>query len=191
MEELLAEIRACSLCQEHLPLGPRPIVAADPHSKIAIIGQAPGLKVHQSGLPWDDPSGKQLRDWLGVDQEQFYDPRCFALIPMGFCYPGKGRSGDLPPRVECAPLWHDRLLKALPELRLTLLIGQYSQKYYLKDKAMGTLTGNIANFKAYLPRYLVLPHPSPRNRFWLAANPWFVEEVLPLLKERVSQALGN
>src|SRR5690606_32808654 len=191
MEELLAQIRACRVCEEHLPLGPRPIVAADSHSKIAIIGQAPGLKVHQSGVPWDDPSGRQLRDWLGVDRDRFYDPSLFALIPMGFCYPGKGKSGDLPPRPECAPLWHGRLLAGMPDLRLTVLIGQYSQKYYLGDRARRTITENVRTFKAYLPQYFVLPHPSPRNRFWLAKNPWFEQEVLPALKGRVSKALGR
>jgi len=191
MEELLAQIRDCRVCQEHLPLGPRPIVAADAGSRIAIIGQAPGLKVHQSGVPWDDPSGKLLRTWLGVGEAQFYDPELFALVPMGFCYPGKGRSGDLPPRPECAPLWHDRLLENMPRLELILLIGQYAQGHYLKDTKRGTLTETIRDFKAYLPLYFVLPHPSPRNRFWLAKNPWFALEVLPLLKIRVQKALAG
>lgn len=189
MDELLTQIRACRVCETHLPLGPRPIVAADALSRIAIIGQAPGLKVHRSGVPWDDPSGKQLRSWLGVTEVQFYDPRLFALVPMGFCYPGKGRSGDLPPRPECAPLWHDRLLEMMPRLQLILLIGQYAQGYYLKDGKKATLTETIRDFRAYLPRYFVLPHPSPRNRFWLAKNPWFVSEVLPELKARVQKSL--
>ena len=186
---MLSQIRACRVCEAHLPLGPRPIVAADAKSRIAIIGQAPGLKVHQSGVPWDDPSGKQLRSWLGVTQEQFYDERLFALIPMGFCYPGKGRSGDLPPRQECAPLWHESLLENMPNPGLVLLIGQYSQRYYLKGTGMETLTETIRNYRAYLPRYFVLPHPSPRNRFWLAKNPWFYEEVLPNLKTQVQKSL--
>ncbi len=186
MDQLLNQIRNCSHCTEHLPLGPRPIVAAHPESKIAIIGQAPGTKVHQTGVPWDDPSGKQLRKWLGVTDEQFYDEKLFALIPMGFCYPGKGKSGDLPPRPECAPLWHDPLIQDMPNLKLTILIGQYAQRYYLGDKMKKNLTETVKNYKNYLPDYMVLPHPSPRNRFWLSKNPWFEEEVLPNLRERIS-----
>lgn len=191
MKALLTQIRACRVCEAHLPLGPRPIVAADSSSSIAIIGQAPGIKVHQSGVPWDDPSGRQLRNWLGVTDAQFYDERLFALVPMGFCYPGKGKSGDLPPRPECAPLWHGPLFEHMPQLKLTLLIGQYAQKQYLQATAKGNLTENIKNYKAYLPRYFVLPHPSPRNRFWLAKNPWFEAEVLPALKGCVARALGH
>ncbi|MHA7832448.1 MAG: uracil-DNA glycosylase family protein [Flagellimonas sp.] len=185
MDELLANIRDCSHCKKHLPLGPRPIVAAHPVSKIAIIGQAPGAKVHQTGVPWDDPSGKQLRNWLGVTDEQFYDERLFALIPMGFCYPGKGKSGDLPPRPECAPLWHKPLLEQMPNLKLTILIGQYAQAYYLEKDHKKNLTETVRNYKSYLPKYFVLPHPSPRNRFWLSKNPWFDEEVLPELRKKV------
>ncbi|WP_036386204.1 uracil-DNA glycosylase family protein [Muricauda sp. MAR_2010_75] len=185
MDQLLTQIRNCSHCTEHLPLGPRPIVAAHPESKIAIIGQAPGTKVHQTGVPWDDPSGKQLRKWLGVTDKQFYDERLFALIPMGFCYPGKGKSGDLPPRPECAPLWHDPLFQDMPNLKLTILIGQYAQRYYLGDAMKKNLTETVRNHKSYLPNYVVLPHPSPRNRFWLSKNPWFEEEVLPELQEKV------
>lgn len=189
MDQLLAQIRDCSHCRDHLPMGPRPIVAAHPESKIAIIGQAPGTKVHQTGVPWDDPSGKQLRKWLGVTDEQFYDERLFALIPMGFCYPGKGKSGDLPPRPECAPLWHDPLFQDMPNLKLTILIGQYAQRYYLGDAMKKNLTETVKNYKNYLPRYIVLPHPSPRNRFWLRKNPWFEEDVLPELQEKVSTCL--
>lgn len=189
MDQLLTKIRDCSHCKEHLPLGPRPIVAAHPESKIAIIGQAPGTKVHQTGVPWDDPSGKQLRKWLGVTKEQFYDERLFALIPMGFCYPGKGKSGDLPPRSECAPLWHDPLFQDMPNLKLTILIGQYAQRYYLGDAMKKNLTETVKAYKNYLPRYIVLPHPSPRNRFWLRKNLWFEEDVLPELQEKVSARL--
>lgn len=189
MEQLLSQIRNCIHCKEHLPLGPRPIVAAHPESKIAIIGQAPGTKVHQTGIPWDDPSGKQLRNWLNVTDEQFYDEQLFALIPMGFCYPGKGKSGDLPPRPECAPLWHGPLLMEMPNLKLTLLIGQYAQKHYLGDEMKSNLTETVKNYREYLPQYFVLPHPSPRNRFWLSKNPWFEEEVLPELKKRVLRSL--
>ena len=185
METLITNIKACKLCERNLPLGPRPIVAAHPESKIAIIGQAPGSKVHETGVPWDDPSGKQLRKWLGVTNEQFYDEKIFALIPMGFCYPGKGKSGDLPPRPECAPQWHKQLLENMPKLKLTILIGQYAQHYYLGEARKKNLTETVKHYQNYLPRYFVLPHPSPRNRFWLSKNPWFQQEVLPLLQEKV------
>lgn len=191
METLLSEIKACTVCQLHLPLGPRPIVSGHPKSKIAIIGQAPGTKVHKTGVPWDDPSGKQLRKWLGATDEQFYDERLFALIPMGFCYPGKGKSGDLPPRPECAPLWHKRLLDEMPNLKLTILIGQYAQRYYLRDKKEKNLTETVRSYNKYTPEYFVLPHPSPRNRFWLSKNPWFEDEVLPRLKAKVQQILNS
>ncbi|MEC3963864.1 uracil-DNA glycosylase family protein [Flagellimonas halotolerans] len=189
MDHLLSQIRNCSVCQEHLPLGPRPIVAAHPKSKIAIIGQAPGTRVHQTGVPWDDPSGKQLRKWLNVADEQFYDEQLFALVPMGFCYPGKGKSGDLPPRPECAPLWHKALVNQMPDLKLTILIGQYAQKYYLGNTMKRNLTETVNNYQEYLPDCFVLPHPSPRNRFWLSKNPWFGKDVLPDLKKRVSTSL--
>lgn len=189
MKNLLKDIRQCTICEAHLPLGPRPIVSAHKDSKIVIIGQAPGLKVHTTGIPWDDPSGKQLRKWLDVTDELFYDETKIALVPMGFCYPGKGKSGDLPPRPECAPLWHQKLLDQMPNLQLVILIGMYSQKYYLKKKAKRTLTETVAEYKTYLPNYFPLPHPSPRNRFWLTKNPWFEKEVIPELQEKVSQIL--
>ena len=185
MKQLLDTIHACEVCSEQLPLGPRPIVTAHPKSKIAIIGQAPGSKVHKTGVPWDDPSGKQLRRWLGVTDEVFYDTTLFALVPMGFCYPGKGTSGDLPPRTECAPLWHEVLLDKMPALELVVLIGMYAQKYYLKKNAKPKLTDTVAAFEDYLPTYLPLPHPSPRNRFWLTKNPWFEASVIPQLQQRV------
>ncbi|MBO0321091.1 uracil-DNA glycosylase family protein [Muricauda sp. CAU 1633] len=191
MEQLLTQIRNCTYCTEHLPLGPRPIVAAHRKSKIAIIGQAPGTKVHQTGTPWDDPSGKQLRKWLNVTEEQFYNEKIFALIPMGFCYPGKGKSGDLPPRTECAPLWHQQLMDMMPQLKLTILIGQYAQQYYLGDAMRKNLTETVKNYKNYLPNYMVLPHPSPRNRFWLSKNPWFEEQVIPQLQKAVSSTVKN
>ncbi|NAY91780.1 uracil-DNA glycosylase family protein [Muricauda sp. JGD-17] len=190
MKGLLSQIRNCTICSQHLPLGPRPIVAADPKAKILIIGHAPGTKVHQTGIPWDDQSGKQLRKWLGVSDEVFYDETKIAQMPMGFCYPGKGKSGDLPPRPECAPQWHQILLNQLPNLKMTLLIGQYSQRYYLKSKRKRNLTETVKNYDTYLPGYFVLPHPSPRNRFWLRKNPWFEEEVLPIFKEQISQHLN-
>ena len=185
MKQLLAEIRDCKVCQKSLPHGPRPIITANRNSRIAIIGQAPGMKVHQSGIPWDDASGDRLRDWLGVSKDQFYNDDLMAFIPMGFCYPGKGKSGDLPPRPECAPLWHDPLLKKMPEIKLVLLIGLYSQHYYLKKEADSNLTETVRNYQKHLPFYFPLPHPSPRNRFWLIKNPWFEKEVLPELRNKV------
>ena len=191
MEHLLHDIRQCRICEAHLPLGPRPIVTGHPTSKIVIIGQAPGTKVHASGIPWDDASGKQLRKWLNVSDEDFYDETKFAIIPMGFCYPGKGKSGDLPPRKECAPQWHDPLFDQMKNVELVILIGMYAQKYYLKDQAKRTLTETVANYKYYLPKYFTLPHPSPRNRFWLTRNPWFDKEVLGELKTSVESILNK
>ena len=189
MKTLLSEIRSCSVCKQHLPLGPRPIVAAHKNSKILIIGHAPGTKVHASGIPWDDQSGKQLRKWMGITNEQFYDETMVAQMPMGFCYPGKGKTGDMPPRPECAPLWHDKLLKQLPNIELTVLIGQYSQKRYLGNIMEKNLTETVRNYQKYLPKYFVIPHPSPRNRFWLTKNPWFEKEVQPNLEERIAKTL--
>ena len=190
MEDLLHEIRQCNICSKHLQLGPRPVVSGHPESKIVIIGQAPGTKVHNSGIPWDDASGRQLRKWLDVSDEDFYDERKFAIVPMGFCYPGKGKSGDLPPRKECAPQWHEILFDKMPNLELVVLIGMYAQNYYLNKNAKRTLTETVANFKDYLPKHFVLPHPSPRNRFWLTQNPWFDAEVLPVLKNKVKNVLS-
>jgi uracil-DNA glycosylase family 4 len=185
MKILLHNISKCSICEDHLPLGPRPVVNGHADSKIVIIGQAPGTKVHASGIPWDDASGKQLRKWLGVSVEQFYEPSNFAIIPMGFCYPGKGKSGDLPPRPECAPQWHASLLDKMPKVKLVLLIGMYAQKYYLRNESGDTLTETVKNYSNYLPLYFPLPHPSPRNRFWLTKNPWFEENVVTQLKSTV------
>lgn len=190
MKQLLANIRACEVCKAHLPLGPRPIVAAHSKARIVIIGQAPGTKVHQTGIPWDDPSGKQLRNWLSVDDETFYDPSKIALVPMGFCYPGKGKSGDLPPRPECAPLWHEQLLTQMPNVALVILIGMYAQKYYLGKASEKNLTETVKNYTTYLPKYFPLPHPSPRNRFWLTKNPWFTDNVVPELQKKIKEALS-
>ncbi len=186
MEKLLAEIRACQICLPHLPHGVNPVLSAHPDSKIAIIGQAPGSVVHRTGIPWDDQSGERLRTWLGVSKTTFYDPKVIALIPMGFCYPGKGKSGDLPPRPECAPAWHVSLFEQMTQIKLTILIGAYAQNYYLKEDKKRTLTETVKNFQAYLPDYIVLPHPSPRNNIWLRKNPWFEEELLPVLKAKVA-----
>ena len=190
MKQLLHQIGQCQTCHQFLPFAPKPVVRASTTSKIVIIGQAPGLKVQQSGIPWDDQSGNELRRWLGVSKEQFYNPKLFALIPMGFCYPGKGKSGDLPPRPECAPLWHQLLLAKMPSVKLTILIGQYSQNYYLKQDAKPALTETVKNFKDYLPKYLPLVHPSPRNKIWQKRNPWFEVEVVPALQQIVKSAIN-
>jgi len=183
MQRLLQEISDCRHCESHLIHGCRPVIKASVKSKILIIGQAPGRKVHESGIPWDDKSGDNLRKWLGVSKEAFYDNDLFGIIPMGFCYPGTDKSSDLPPRPECAPLWHDKLLKETKEVKLTLLLGQYAIKYYLGKSAKQTLTKTVKNYRAYLPEYLPLPHPSPRNNIWMKKNEWFGREVLPILKE--------
>ncbi len=191
MENLLSEIQKCTFCEPHLQLGANPVVRGHKNSKIAIIGQAPGTKVHASGIPWDDASGRQLRKWLDVSDKDFYNIEKFAIVPMGFCYPGKGNSGDLPPRKECAPLWHEQLFNKMPHIEMILLIGMYAQNYYLKDAAKRTLTETVDNYPSYLPKYFVLPHPSPRNRFWLTKNPWFEKTVLPILKEKVAEILSG
>lgn len=185
MKSLLREISKCAACAASLPHAPRPVVAASVDSRIIVIGQAPGSKVHATGIPWNDPSGDTLRAWLNVDRATFYDTRNFALMPMGFCYPGKGRSGDLPPRSECAPLWHERLRRQMPKAQLTLLVGQYSQAHYLGKAAGKTLAETVRRARDFLPEFLPLPHPSPRNRLWLRKNAWFEAELVPLLRERV------
>lgn len=189
MKKLLSEIKNCRACEEFLAHGANPVVAASPKSRIVIIGQAPGTKVHASGIPWNDKSGDNLRSWLGVSKEQFYDTNLFALVPMGFCYPGKGTSGDLPPRTECAPLWHGKLWKFMKNVELTLLVGQYAQEFYLGKNAKATLTENVKHFREYLPKHFPLPHPSPRNFLWMKRNPWFAEEALPVLKRKVKKIL--
>ena len=186
LEDLLVQVRACRLCEEQLPLGPRPVLRASTTAKLLVVGQAPGTKVHASGVPWDDQSGKRLRQWLGLDAATFYDASQIAIIPMGFCYPGKGKSGDLPPRPECARHWHQQLLDLLPNIRLTLLIGKFAQDHFLKDAARPTLTETVANWHEYLPQYMPLPHPSPRNQFWLKRHPWFEADAVPALQQLVS-----
>lgn len=186
--DLLAEVRACRLCTD-LPLGPRPVLSVESTASILVIGQAPGTRVHATGIPWDDPSGERLRSWMGLDREQFYDASRIAIIPMGLCYPGRGRSGDLPPRKECAPRWHQPILEHLPNLRLTLLIGQYAQNYYLQDRCR-TLTERVKHWRDFLPEVLPLVHPSPRNRRWLSNNPWFEAEVVPHLRSEVASCLA-
>jgi len=185
LEHLLQQVRACTICAPHLPLGPRPVLRAAPTAKLLIVGQAPGTRVHASGIPWDDQSGKRLRQWLGLTPDVFYDASQIAIIPMGFCYPGKGKSGDLPPRPECARHWHERLLALLPDIELTLLIGRYAQEYFLGAAARATLTQTVAHWQTYLPRFMPLPHPSPRNQFWLRRNPWFEADAVPVLQQLV------
>ena len=187
---LIREIQACTVCAEHLPLGPRPVVQFNTKSRIVIIGQAPGRRVHESGVPWDDPSGVRLRAWLDLSPEQFYDPDLVALVPMGFCYPGTGKSGDLPPRPECAPLWHDRILDTLPDDRLAIIIGMYAQSP-LRRRQSKTLTETVKRWDEYLPQRVVMPHPSPRNMRWFKTNPWFEAETIPAVRQRVADVLAG
>ncbi len=191
MKHLLANIKNCTECEAHLPMGARPVVHVSTSSKIMVIGQAPGIRVHNSGIPWNDPSGDNLRNWLDVDRDQFYDESLFGIMPMGFCYPGTGKSGDLPPRKECAKLWHQPLWDAMPNIELTLLIGKYAQDYYLGKSAKSNLTNTVRSFDEYLPKYFVLPHPSPRNNIWQKKNPWFKAELLPDLKKVVGSILNS
>lgn len=189
LDTLLADLRACTICSAHLPLGPRPVVQVHPAARLLVVGQAPGRKVHTSGVPFDDASGDRLRAWMGVTRETFYDATQLALVPMGFCYPGTGRSGDLPPRPECAPAWRERLLSHLREVRLTLVIGQYAQAWHLPGAT--SVTDTVQRWRDHLPAVIPLPHPSPRNNRWLRQHPWFEAELLPVLRERVSQALAG
>ena len=186
--DLLADIRACRHCADYLPLGPNPVVRASNSARLLIIGQAPGTKVHASGIPWDDPSGDRLRNWLAVDSDTFYEESRIAIVPMGFCYPGKGKSGDLPPRPECVELWHQSLLDKMPQVELVLLVGSYAQNYYL-GKTRETLTQRVQRWRDFSPRYIPTPHPSPRNSLWLKRNPWFEEEVVPEIQARVKRLL--
>ncbi len=183
LPQLLRKIRACKHCAEVLPHGPRPVVQAHKSARLCIVGQAPGRKVHETGIPWNDPSGDRLRRWLDLTPEQFYDPRKVAIIPMGFCYPGKAASGDNPPRPECASLWQKKVNAQLPDVTLTLLIGQYAQAYYLGEHRKATLSATVKAWQEYLPQgYLPLAHPSPRNQPWLIKNPWFEEELVSELQ---------
>ncbi|WP_394753602.1 uracil-DNA glycosylase family protein [Crenothrix sp.] len=185
---LLAEIRGCTLCAAHLPHGVRPVLQIHSKARVLVVGQAPGRKVHETGIPFNDASGDRLRDWMGVTREVFYDPQQIALLPMGFCYPGTGKSGDLPPRPECAKAWRHQLLPHLQHLELTLLVGQYAIGYHLDDKKP-SLTETVRAWQSYWPAIIPLPHPSPRNNIWLSRNPWFEQELVPMLRQRVAQAL--
>ncbi|WP_373377107.1 uracil-DNA glycosylase family protein [Cupriavidus nantongensis] len=191
LETLLTEVRACRACAQHLPLGPRPVVCAGAGARILIVGQAPGTRVHETGIPWNDASGDRLRQWLGVDDATFCDASQFAIIPMGLCYPGRGKGGDNPPRPECAPLWMDRLLAQLPSIALTLLVGQYAQRHFLGARRKPTLTETVRAWQDYAPGFIPLPHPSPRNQPWFKQHPWFESEVLPMLRERVARILPH
>ena len=191
LSALLRDIRACRICEDHLPLGPRPVVIADKSAKILIIGQAPGTAVHASGVPWDDPSGDRLRDWMNLGKSEFYDPARIAIMPMGFCYPGRlPKGGDAPPRPECAPQWHERLRAQLPQIELTLLVGSYAQNHYLHDRRSKNMTETLRNWRDLGPDLLATPHPSWRSGIWLKKNPWFEAEVLPVLRERVAKLVG-
>jgi uracil-DNA glycosylase len=184
---LAAEIRACQACAEHLPLGPRPVFRASATARLLIAGQAPGTKVHDTGIPWNDPSGDRLRNWLRMDRDTFYDASRIAIVPMGFCYPGRlPNGGDAPPRPECAKLWRARLLALMPEIRLTLLVGSYALAHVL---GRGAMTDHVRRFRVQLPHYFALPHPSWRTTAWERRNPWFAEEVLPALREEVARVL--
>lgn len=185
---LLETVTQCRICEEFLPLGPRPVLQVDPHARILIAGQAPGRRVHESGVPFDDPSGDRLRDWMGISKESFYDSRKVAILPMGFCYPGTGKSGDLPPRPECAETWRQNLLGQLQQVELTLVIGQYAQRWHLPHMHKN-LTETVRAWNEYGGNIIPLPHPSPRNNIWLKKNPWFAESLLPVLRKAVLNAL--
>lgn len=186
----LAEVRLCTICSGSLPFGPRPVFQLHQNARILVAGQAPGRKVHESGVPFDDASGDRLRSWLGLSSAEFYDPLKVAILPMGFCYPGTGANGDLPPRPECVIQWRERLLAKLTNLQLTLVIGQYALDYHLPDGPR-SVTEAVLGWRDHLPSVLPLPHPSPRNNIWLKKNPWFELEVLPALRTRVKEALES
>lgn len=189
LDALLRRVRACTICADHLPLGPRPVLQAGTSARILIAGQAPGRKVHASGIPFDDASGQRLRDWLGLTREQFYDPVRVAILPMGFCYPGKGASGDAPPRPECAPAWRAQLLARLPHVAFTVVLGQYAMAWHMPDER-GGVTQAVQNWQRHWPKAVALPHPSPRNNGWLKRNPWFEADLLPRVRARVGAVLS-
>ncbi|MGO2373829.1 MAG: uracil-DNA glycosylase family protein [Pseudoalteromonas prydzensis] len=188
---LLAQVSNCVICEADLPLGARPVIQFNPSARILIAGQAPGLKVHQTGIPFNDASGQRLRQWLGLSKDDFYDATKIAILPMGFCYPGKGKSGDLPPRKECVPAWRAQLLAALPNIKLTIVLGKYAQAYHLPQTKHLSLTELVKSWREYWPTTLPLPHPSPRNNIWLANNPWFERDVVPQLAQAVQSILKS
>lgn len=188
LETLLVDIRKCHACEQHLPLGPRPVLQASETARILVVGQAPGARVHTTGIPWNDPSGERLRTWMGMDTDRFNDESQIAIIPMGYCYPGRGNGGDLPPRRECATLWLDHLLAKLPQIELTLLIGLHAQRHFLGNRRKQSLTETVKAWHEFAPEYLPLPHPSARNTPWFQRNPWFELELLPVLQDRIKRA---
>lgn len=189
LAETVDAIRSCRVCEEHLPLGPNPILQAGPDAKVVLVSQAPGRIAHVKSRAYQDPSGRRLREWLGVTEDEFYESGRFVIMPMGFCYPGKAGGGDAPPRPECAPLWHERLWSALPKIELTVLIGSYAQRAYLGKRREKTLTATVRRYQTYLPTFLPIPHPSPLNNMWLRRNPWFEQEVVPNLQARIAKLL--
>lgn len=189
--QLIEQVSKCVICEPHLPLGARPVIQFNPNARILIAGQAPGIKVHETGVPFNDASGNRLREWLGLTRDEFYDANNIAILPMGFCYPGRGKSGDLPPRKECAPAWREQLLAALPNIELTIVLGKYAQAYHLSETKKKPLTELVKSWREYWPNYLVLPHPSPRNNIWLKKNPWFEQDVLPELDKHVAAILNK
>ncbi len=191
LDTLLKEVRACRLCEEHLPAGPRPVVRASRTARLLIVGQAPGRRVHDTGIPFNDPSGERLRDWLGLDRDTFYDECRVAIVPMGFCYPGTGKSGDRPPRPECAEAWRRKILAHLGKVELTLAIGQYAINWHLGERAKTTLTETVRNWRDHWPMLVPMPHPSPRNNLWLRKNPWFEKDVIPVVRVRVRDLIAK
>ncbi|KDC52622.1 uracil-DNA glycosylase family protein [Pseudoalteromonas fuliginea] len=189
--QLIEQVSKCVICEPDLPLGARPVIQFNPNARILIAGQAPGIKVHETGVPFNDASGNRLREWLGLTIDEFYDANNIAILPMGFCYPGRGKSGDLPPRKECAPTWREQLLAAIPNIELTIVLGKYAQAYHLPDTKKMPLTELVKSWREYWPNYLVLPHPSPRNNIWLKKNPWFEQDVLPELGKRIATILNK
>ncbi len=190
LDQLLEDVRACRICEAHLPLGPRPTLQAGSGARLLIVGQAPGTRVHKTGIPFDDPSGDRLRAWLDVDRDIFYDRQRIALVPTGFCYPGRGGGGDKPPRPECAPTWQAKVRRHLPKITLTLLVGRYAQSHYLGGRSKETLAATARAYEEYLPDFWPIPHPSPRNLLWLRRNPWFEAAIVPALQARVRRVLA-
>lgn len=191
LDSLLTAVRGCRACEAHLPLGPRPVLRAGKAARILVVGQAPGVRVHKTGIPWGDPSGERLRAWMGVDKDVFYDESRIAIIPMGYCYPGRGNGGDMPPRRECASLWLDHLLAKLPRIEFTLLIGQYAQRHFLAGRRKPSLAETAKAWREYAPQYIPLPHPSPRNQPWFKRHPWFEEQLIPVLQSRVKALVAR
>ncbi len=191
LSRLLADIRACRICEAHLPHGARPVIHASATAKLCIFAQAPGIRVHETGISFNDPSGDRLREWMGVDRTTFYDESRIAIIGMGFCFPGyDAKGGDLPPRKECAEAWQEKLFAALPKFKLTLLVGGYAFNWHLGERAKSNVTETVKAWREYAPRYIPLPHPSWRNNAWLKKNPWFADELLPYLRKRVRSTIG-